>query len=98
MHRCLCILEVVENVVSAISSELELLNVGLTCRSFYDLAMNELWRNLTCIKPLILCLPVTVAPSIWCRYDVSNLYVETLKGLIDDCVPFVQVDQWRTVS
>ena len=60
MHRCLRIEEIVRNIVSYNDGPTHAvhLSLALTCRSFYEPAMDALWRVLDeDIEPLLLLLP-----------------------------------------
>ena len=56
MHRCLRIAEVVGAITDYVTEEPDQLCMALTCRAFYDSAMDALWRR-PCPDNLFLCLP-----------------------------------------
>lgn len=64
MHSCLQINELVAIIAEGIIDELlaedwrgNLTHMALTCRTFYEPAMNALWRTLPTISALWLALP-----------------------------------------
>lgn len=57
MHHCLQIDEILRLVVRNVQHVPTLVAMGTTCRAFYDHAMNEVWRSLLGISPLVKCLP-----------------------------------------
>lgn len=62
MHPCLQIDEVVRNVVSQLGGHTsgapqDLLALALTCKAFYEPAMDELWGTAANLRDLIGCLP-----------------------------------------
>ena len=67
MHRCLCVQEMLLHIISFcqrddISEYTDLLNIALTCRAFYEPAMDALWYTLLMgIGPLLLLLPTNVS-------------------------------------
>lgn len=78
VHRCFGILEVLQNIVQHIHAYEEvgsrtLVALSTTCRMFYDVAQDVLWRHQTGLVPLLTCLP----EAVWDQ-DVmsdSNLFV-----------------------
>ncbi|GJE97477.1 hypothetical protein PsYK624_136980 [Phanerochaete sordida] len=63
MHRCLRITEVVQAIADDVRLRSDLLSMGLACRTFFDPAMNEMWRYLPAPEPLIRLLPEHVRGS-----------------------------------
>ncbi|GJE97475.1 hypothetical protein PsYK624_136960 [Phanerochaete sordida] len=63
MHRCLRIAEVVQVIADGIHLYSDLVSMGLTCRAFFDPAMDRLWRYLPAPEPLIRLLPEHVRGS-----------------------------------
>ena len=57
MHRCLQIDEILDRVVSYYKNKAMLVNIALTCRLFYDPAMNHCWHYLDHVSALIQLLP-----------------------------------------
>lgn len=59
MHRCLCISEVLQVIADSLDNGHggTLLTMALTCRTFFDPAMNALWRTLTDRAYVYLILP-----------------------------------------
>lgn len=58
MHHCLCIQEVVHNIACHGTGR-DLVSMALACRAFYEPAMDNMWRDLPGMGPLIGCLPET---------------------------------------
>lgn len=58
MHACLHISEIVQNI--AYNADGGLVSLALTCRAFYEPAMNAVWRDLPGLRPLLLCFPRAV--------------------------------------
>lgn len=55
MHRCLHILEILEGIfdnVGNTATRSTLFNIALTCRVFYEPAIDVLWRSLPDLMPL----------------------------------------------
>lgn len=59
MHSCLMIDEALVNIVKDVEGS-TLLNIALTCRTFYEPAMDQVWYELGGFKPLIRCLPKNI--------------------------------------
>ncbi|GJE98874.1 hypothetical protein PsYK624_151110 [Phanerochaete sordida] len=62
MHRCLKVHEIIQLIAEALNTDRyatqqSVLNLGKTCRAFYDPAMNVLWRVLHDFTPLLRCFP-----------------------------------------
>ncbi|EKM58448.1 uncharacterized protein PHACADRAFT_207269 [Phanerochaete carnosa HHB-10118-sp] len=55
MHRCFQIPEIADNIVYYVNAGF--INVALVSRSFYEPAMNAVWRKLDGIEPLVRLLP-----------------------------------------
>ena len=78
MHRCLCIHEVLLNIISFCkegddAKDIDLLNLALTCRAFYEPAMDALWYTLAVgIGPLLLLLPDNVCTR--CGGDTRDYF------------------------
>ena len=69
MHPCFYINELLENIVEqTVEPEsfggskdmVHLCNIALTCRTFYEPAMNRRWGKMSNLTPLLLCLPEQV--------------------------------------
>ena len=55
MHRCLSAAELVDRIARNMDSDR--LNMALACKTFYEPAMNALWRKMDGVEPLVRCLP-----------------------------------------
>ncbi|KAJ7051074.1 hypothetical protein C8F01DRAFT_671588 [Mycena amicta] len=68
MHHALCVAEIVLEIAQHASggapvtprARKNLLAFAMTCRLFLDPALNELWRQLDSISPLLRCFPAGV--------------------------------------
>lgn len=58
MHRCLIIDEILHNVAAHLTDDQSRLRMALSCRTFYEPAMDSLSSDsLGGLKPLVKCLP-----------------------------------------
>ncbi|GJE91799.1 hypothetical protein PsYK624_079500 [Phanerochaete sordida] len=63
MHAVLSINEIL-SAVFAVTPRCSLLSAGLTCKTFYEPAMDALWYTIDSIIPLLMCLPAdALGPS-----------------------------------
>ncbi len=70
MHRCFSIAEVLREIVAFLRAHSEanlgsegfatIASLAVTCRTFYEIASDELWGKLFGITPLVKCLPEEV--------------------------------------
>lgn len=71
LHRCLQIFEVLSIIGEFIAEDRfvrsvisrwtnDLLSLALTCRTFLNPALNELWRRQSSLAPLLRCFPSDV--------------------------------------
>ena len=56
IHRCLFIDEVLRKIIAHLPDDRSRLYIGLCCRAFLEPAMDSLWCELPCFRPLVRCL------------------------------------------
>ncbi|EKM53836.1 uncharacterized protein PHACADRAFT_260380 [Phanerochaete carnosa HHB-10118-sp] len=57
MHPLVAIDEIFQVILVNINERITLRCLALSCRAFYDPAMDELWADLEGLQPLVKCLP-----------------------------------------
>ena len=82
MHRCLQIDEIVRNMLAYVNRA-DCLSVAMTCHALLETALDEVWRSLTTIEPLLRCLPpgcisqgstnTIVSERSYSMYRVTNI-------------------------
>ncbi|KAG1741009.1 hypothetical protein EDB19DRAFT_753679 [Suillus lakei] len=57
MHRALLIHDIVATILQHVTSPTDLINFARTCSAMSDPPLNILWREQSCLTPLIMCMP-----------------------------------------
>lgn len=57
MHRALRIQETLCVIAANLPRRADLVAMGVSCRTFFDPAMDELWRDISSLAQLVKCLP-----------------------------------------
>ena len=78
MHRCLQVPEIVTHFAEHLLTDDRcrkqwLVCMALTCRTFYEPAMDILWRELGDFSPLLRCFPDDVMKEYYYEPDSSSL-------------------------
>ncbi|GJF00504.1 hypothetical protein PsYK624_167930 [Phanerochaete sordida] len=60
MHSCLHIEEILQKIAENVEDKKSLAHMALTCRAFYEPALNFCWETLHEFTPLLRCLPADV--------------------------------------
>lgn len=74
VYRVIVINEIVA-MITVYLFKAELLNLGMSCRVFYEPAMDRLWHTIFSLAHLLLCLPVDLvetSPSHHLRHPVVS--------------------------
>lgn len=67
MHQCLQISEIQDCIIRYIPRQ-TIFQLVLTCRAFYDPAMDIIWAAVVGYAPLIKCMPA----DVWTQNTVSD--------------------------
>ena len=57
MHSFIAIDEIFQVVLTNVIEDVTLRSLALSCRAFYEPAMDVLWSDLEGLQPLVKCLP-----------------------------------------
>lgn len=80
MHPIVAIDEIFQILLTSVGDQVTLLSLALSCRAFYEPAMDDLWYQLEGMRPLIELLPEDARGTEGDKPEKVVCYSESLCG------------------